>query len=145
MARNGNNEKVICRLKSGWVVMGDSQFFLGYCLLLSDPVVRNINELDIPLRMQFLIDMTLIGDAILTCTNADKINYEILGNSDDALHAHIFPRRNTEDEIMRVRPIWMYDKKLRDSIKFDSSIHAEIISDIKRYLSNNSNACSPTR
>ena len=39
LARNGANDKVICRLASGWAVMGDVQFLPGYCLLLPDPVV----------------------------------------------------------------------------------------------------------
>ena len=44
-ARNGTNDKVICRMPSGWAVMGDVQFLPGYCLLLPDPVVASLNDL----------------------------------------------------------------------------------------------------
>jgi hypothetical protein len=38
LARRGANDAVICRLRSGWAVIGDVQFLPGYCLLLADPV-----------------------------------------------------------------------------------------------------------
>jgi hypothetical protein len=44
--RDGVNPKVICRVKSGWVVLGDVQFLPGYTLLLPDPVVYDLNALD---------------------------------------------------------------------------------------------------
>lgn len=56
-ARAGTNDKVICRMRSGWAV---------------------------------------IGDALLDVTKAHRINYEILGNSEPELHAHIFPRYEDE-------------------------------------------------
>ena len=37
-ARRGDNPAAVCRLPSGWVVLGDDQTLRGYCLLLSDPV-----------------------------------------------------------------------------------------------------------
>jgi hypothetical protein len=41
-ARQGNNPTVICRVPSGWVVLGDVQFLRGYSLLLPDPVVLGL-------------------------------------------------------------------------------------------------------
>ena len=42
LARNGANDKVICRMPSGWAVMGDVQFLPGYCLLVPDPVEKAV-------------------------------------------------------------------------------------------------------
>ncbi len=42
-------------------------------------------------------------------TGATRINYEILGNSEAALHAHVFPRYATEPEELRRKPAWFYD------------------------------------
>ena len=95
-ARNGTNPTVICRVPSGWCVLGDVQFLRGYALLLPDPVVPDLNALDQQGRAQFLHDMTVLGDALLEVTGADRINYQILGNLEPALHAHIFPRSRTE-------------------------------------------------
>ncbi|NYH12433.1 HIT family protein [Pseudomonas moraviensis] len=111
MARNGTNDKVICRLASGWVVMGDVQFLPGYCLLLPDPVVPSLNDLDAEARATYLLDMAHIGDAVLQATGALRINYEILGNSEPELHCHLFPRYATEPEEKRKMPVWFYDWK----------------------------------
>lgn len=111
MARNGTNDKVICRLTSGWVVMGDVQFLPGYCLLLPDPVVPSLNDLDAEARATYLLDMARIGDAVLQATGAVRMNYEILGNSEPELHCHLFPRYATEPEEKRKMPVWFYDWK----------------------------------
>ena len=69
-ARRGENQKVVTRLPSGWVVMGERQALPGYCLLLPDPVVPHLNALDTDARAQFLFDMALIGDVLLLITAA---------------------------------------------------------------------------
>lgn len=108
-ARIGSNPTVISRMASGWLVLGDSQVVRGYCLLLPDPVVPDLNALLPDQRAIFLKDMTVIGDALLAVTGAARINYEILGNSEAALHAHIFPRYASEPEEFRRKPVWFYD------------------------------------
>jgi len=109
LARRGANEAVVCRFPSGWAVIGDVQFLPGYCLLLADPVVSSLNDLDAASRAEFLRDMTRLGDAILQVTSAERINYEILGNSQPELHAHVFPRYATEPPELRRLPAWFYD------------------------------------
>ena len=106
-ARAGTNPTVMCRMPSGWAVLGDVQGFRGYSLLLPDPVVVDLNALDASARVQFLSDMTVIGDALLDVTDAYRINYDILGNTDAALHAHIFPRYSDEPDEYRPRPVWV--------------------------------------
>ena len=91
-AREGANPTVICRMPSGWAVLGDDQFLRGYSLLLPDPVVPDLNSLASDERLRFLGDMAILGDALLEVTGAYRINYEILGNTEPALHAHVFPR-----------------------------------------------------
>lgn len=111
LARHGANDKVICRMPSGWAVMGDVQFLPGYCLLLPDPVVASLNDLSIEARTAYLLDMTRMGDAVLAATGALRMNYEILGNSEPELHCHIFPRYASEPEQKRKMPAWFYDWK----------------------------------
>jgi diadenosine tetraphosphate (Ap4A) HIT family hydrolase len=129
-ARAGANPTVICRLPSGWAVLGDVQFLRGYSLLLADPVVDDLNSLAIEQRPQFLSDMALLGDALLEVTGAFRINYEILGNTDAALHAHLFPRYMTETEELRRGPVWYYDREYRLSIQFDAERDQELMQQI---------------
>lgn len=90
-AREGTNPTIICRVPSGWTVLGDDQTLRGYSLLLPDPTVPDLNSLDADGRARYLKDMVIIGDTLLEVTGAFRINYEILGNSAPALRAHISP------------------------------------------------------
>lgn len=131
-ANAGTNPYVIARLPSGWVVIGDVQFLPGYCLLLADPVVTSLNDLSTPARAQFLQDMARIGDAILKATESFRINYEILGNSEPELHAHILPRYMSEPEERRRMPAWFYD--WQNAVRFTQSEHGHLVQAIRREL-----------
>lgn len=108
-ARRGELARVIKKMKSGWAVLGDPQITRGYCLLLPDPVVPHLNALIGDEREQFLRDMTLLGDVLLAVTGAERINYEILGNVEPALHAHVIPRHASEAPDLRKKPVWLHD------------------------------------
>jgi diadenosine tetraphosphate (Ap4A) HIT family hydrolase len=131
-ARAGINPKVLCRMRSGWAVIGDVQFLPGYCLLLSDPVVPGLNDLPEQKRLTFLSDMARIGDAILSVTRASRINYEILGNSEPELHAHIFPRYADEPDENRRMPVWFYDWK--NAPRFSAEQHGELFALLRTAL-----------
>jgi len=91
LSRAGKNPHVIRRMPSGWAVMGDDQFLPGYSLLVADPEVDHLTDLDDERRVRFLLDMSLLGEAVFAATPAHRINYEILGNSVPALHATCGP------------------------------------------------------
>jgi len=110
---------VISRVRSGWAVLGDQQFLPGYCLILPDPVVSSLNDLTSEIRRLFLEEMAMIGDAILRVTDSIRINYSILGNTEPALHAHIFPRYQWESTERIKSPVWLYDRDVRDSRPFE--------------------------
>ncbi len=131
-ARAGTNPKVLCRMRSGWAVIGDVQFLKGYCLLLPDPVIPSLNDLSESARALFLSDMALIGDILLKETKAYRINYEILGNTEPELHAHIFPRYQDEPDEKRRMPVWFYDWK--NAPKFTLEDHGDLYQRLKQAL-----------
>ena len=132
-ARSGDNPWVIARLRSGWAVIGDQQFLRGYSLLLPDPVVRDLNALDREARAKYLEDMVLLGDAVLAATGATRINYEILGNLEPALHAHVIPRYpETEPAELRHKPAFFYD--WASAPKFDPEADRPLIEAIRASL-----------
>lgn len=104
-AKNGTNPMVIIELKGSYVVFGDVQFLPGYCVLLPKREVRLLNDLTIEERQDYLLDMSLVGDAMMKALNPTKVNYEILGNKDYFLHAHLFPRYEWEDESVKYMPV----------------------------------------
>lgn len=114
----------VARLRSGWVVMGERQVLTGYCLLLPDPVVPDLNALPAESRGQFLSDMAAVGDALLVVTAGLRINYAIFGNVEPALHAHIFPRRPGEPEATRTTQPWALDWSAAPS--YSEAVHGEL-------------------
>jgi diadenosine tetraphosphate (Ap4A) HIT family hydrolase len=118
-ARAGTNPTVICQVPSGWVVLCDMQFLSGYCILLADPPVASLNDLDPTKRAEFLCNMTTVGDALLEVTRAYRINYAIAGNSDPYLHAHIVPRYLSEPRALRQGLPWSHPKSEMASMLFD--------------------------
>ena len=118
-ARAGQLPRVIKKMASGWAVLGDPQITHGYCLLLPDPVVTDLNALGGDARRQFLDDMVTLGDAVLAETGAERINYEILGNVEPALHAHVIPRHASEDPSLRRTAVWLHDWSLAPAFSDD--------------------------
>ncbi|MEM6458700.1 MAG: hypothetical protein AAF710_04845 [Planctomycetota bacterium] len=135
-AQSGDNPKVIARTASGWVVIGDTQFLRGYSLLLPDPVVGSINDMDEATRARYALDMVGLGDALLQVTGARRINYEILGNTEAALHTHLFPRYDDEPEALRPLPVWQYGREVwTDPAKaFDPQRDAPLMESIREAL-----------
>jgi diadenosine tetraphosphate (Ap4A) HIT family hydrolase len=107
--RAGDYPPAVGRLKSGWLVMGERQVLPGYCLFLPDPVVPDLNALQGAARHEFMAQMCLVGDALLSVTGAVRINYAIFGNVEPALHAHLFPRHADEPEGIRAAQPWALD------------------------------------
>lgn len=118
-ARAGTNSKTVCRLGSGWVFMCDMQYLAGYAILMADPTVASINDLDAVGRAAFLGDMVRVGDALIEVCGAQRVNYAVMGNADPVLHAHIIPRYAVEPpEYLHNHP-WAYPRAVMDGRPFD--------------------------
>lgn len=112
-AERGENPTVIRKMKSGYAVLGDYQFLPGYCVLIALPRADSLNELSLEARAQFMLDMTLIGDAIQAACKPAKLNYAVMMNLDIFLHGHIQARYSWEPDAYRVGPAWNYPLETR--------------------------------
>lgn len=130
--RAGADPTVIARLASGWAVFGERQFLLGYALLLPDPVVTDLNALDLAARGAFLADMARLGDAVLGATGALRINYAIFGNLEPALHAHVIPRYRDEADSLATAHPWAYDWSAAPL--FDATQQGALLTAVRRRL-----------
>ncbi|MDB5324892.1 MAG: hypothetical protein JWM57_461 [Phycisphaerales bacterium] len=129
----GENDKLICKMKSGHLVLSDMQTPRGWCILVNVPVVDDLADLDEAGRAQFLTDMAAAGEALQKATGAYRINYSILGNTDPALHAHIHPRFRDEPDDLRRQPLWAIWRHL-DRKPFDANREAPLIAEIRKLL-----------
>ena len=121
MIKNESNPYFVAELETGYVVIGDHQRFKGYTLFLCKKHVSELHHLEHKYKMKFLEEMSLVAQAVQKAFNAEKMNYELLGNGDSHVHWHLFPRNNGD---MKVKgPVWwvpkeeMYDDKFRPSQK----------------------------
>lgn len=130
-ARAGVEPALICQVPSGWVVLCAMQYLRGYCILLPDPLVPSLNDLTRQQRIKYLCDMSTVGDALLEVTGACRINYAILGNSDQVLHSHIVPRYLTEPDELRLNTPWSYPQEIMDGTLFDYDRDRDLMWKIK--------------
>jgi len=131
-ARAGRDDSVLCRCESGWAVFGRQQVTHGYLLLLPDPVVPDLNALGAERRSRFLLDMSLLGDALTRTLNPLRINYAIFGNVEPALHAHVIPRYHDEPAAFRAQQPWAYD--WNRSPAFDATAAAPMADQLRAEL-----------
>ena len=138
-AINGTNPMLIKELKGGYAVFGDVQFLPGYCVLLPKKEVNSLNVLSLEEREQFLSDMSILGDAIIQSCTPIRVNYDILGNTDNFLHAHVFPRYEWESEERKKMPVWLYDSSNwhNKENSYNPIKHDEIRNSILEYLNKN--------
>ena len=127
-ARAGLEPALICGVPSGWVVLCTMQYLRGYCILLPDPVVPSLNDLTYQQRASYLCDMSIVGDALLEVTGAYRINYAIMGNSDQVLHSHIVPSYLTEPEKYCLNTPWSYPQEIMNATSFDPDRDRDLMS-----------------
>jgi diadenosine tetraphosphate (Ap4A) HIT family hydrolase len=117
-ANRGENPLVMARMRSGFAVIGDTQHLPGYSLLLiDDPSVNHLTDLDWERRKEFLFDISLLGEAVERACRSDRlrrINYEVLGNSIPVLHGRVHARYEWEPPDKIGGPVWRYPKEVRN-------------------------------
>jgi diadenosine tetraphosphate (Ap4A) HIT family hydrolase len=122
--RAGGFADFVAELAHSFVILGDAQFYRGYCVLLAK---RHASELHLmpPQDAAALFDETVaVGRAIALATRPLKLNYECLGNLEPHVHWHVFPRFATD--AMRAAPVWMRPESERKVALEDSDRRALI-------------------
>lgn len=83
----------------------DDARFPGRCLLVLHDHHEELSDVDRGLLSRFVGDVQRAGRAIKAATEADRMNYAVLGNVVPHVHFHLIPRALTSDPIPR-RPPW---------------------------------------
>ena len=129
--KGGAFPDVIAELPRSWVILGDAQFYRGYCVLLAkrhatEPYLMPRGE-----AHELLDEMLAVGKAISTVTAPLKLNYECLGNQEPHVHWHIFPRYL--DDPIRLQPVWLRAEVERKVSLENSDRHA-LVADLRGAL-----------
>lgn len=110
MIKDQSNPYFVAELETGYVVIGDHQYFKGYTLFLCKHHETELHFLEESFKEKFLIEMSKVAEAVYKAFNAEKLNYELLGNGDSHLHWHLFPRRSGDSPVNG--PVWWLDRNL---------------------------------
>jgi diadenosine tetraphosphate (Ap4A) HIT family hydrolase len=126
----------VAELPHSFVILGDAQFYRGYCVVVAK---RHVDEIHLmpPEEARALFEETVaVGRAIALATSPLKLNYECLGNLEPHVHWHVFPR--FEADAMRAAPVWMRPEAERKASLEDSDRRALIqtlASELRRRIS----------
>ena len=93
LIKQGKNPHFVKELETGYVVIGDGQYFKGYTLFLAKEHVTELHQMEYETKIKFLEEMTIVQEAVAKAFQAEKMNIELLGNGDAHVHRHLFPRK----------------------------------------------------
>jgi diadenosine tetraphosphate (Ap4A) HIT family hydrolase len=106
-------EDVVWRFRHSVALLGQWQFYHGYCMLVSCRHASELSQLDDVERRNYFDEMCLLARAIEATFHPHKLNYELLGNQVPHLHWHLFPRSLQDPD--RLMPVWLaLDRAERD-------------------------------
>jgi diadenosine tetraphosphate (Ap4A) HIT family hydrolase len=111
--RAGKFPDFIAELDHSYVILGDAQFYRGYCILFAKHHERELFLLPRSEALALADELCSVAEAINTVVHPLKLNYECLGNSEPHIHWHVFPRYQSEEDDLRVAPVWVRPKEDR--------------------------------
>jgi diadenosine tetraphosphate (Ap4A) HIT family hydrolase len=123
---SGAHPGLIAEMETGWAILGGSQYFRGYTMLLCKCPAPELEDLDWEFRLKFLAEVALVSEAVNRVTQPHKMNVESLGNVTPHLHWHFFPRQLSEPEPLK--PVWLVMPKPEEAEQYalDAEKHGEL-------------------
>jgi len=103
--RRGENDRFIAELSESYLVLGDDQFYEGWCVLLTKDHQEHLAELPPERSMRLWQDVIRTAAAMTRELRPVRINYECLGNLLHHIHWHIVPRYQNDPDPQS--PIWL--------------------------------------
>jgi diadenosine tetraphosphate (Ap4A) HIT family hydrolase len=126
--RAGAFPDFLAELPHSFVILGDRQFYRGYCVLLAKHHAAELHMMP-PDEVQALFRETVaVGAAIASAVKPVKLNHECLGNLEPHVHWHVIPRY--VDDPMRHAPVWVR-AEAETKIAPDESDRRELIAQLR--------------
>jgi diadenosine tetraphosphate (Ap4A) HIT family hydrolase len=92
LLKRGAYPYLISEFQHSWLLLGEHQFFPGYCVLLSKLHYREMSEVAEPDGSELFRELMTSSRAIEKTFAPSKMNLCSLGNVVPHLHWHLFPR-----------------------------------------------------
>ena len=127
----GEFRDLVAELNSCYVILGDAQYYRGYCILFAKIHATELYLMSADAARALFDEMRLTAEAIAAVVKPWKMNYECLGNSEPHVHWHLLPRYETDE--LRRGPIWMRPESER-KVSLDESDRRTLVASIQREL-----------
>jgi diadenosine tetraphosphate (Ap4A) HIT family hydrolase len=123
----------VAELKGSYVILGDQQFYRGYCVLFAKLHATELYLMPADSAHLLFEEMRLAAEAIAAVVKPWKMNYECLGNSEPHVHWHLLPRNKNESDELRRGPIWLRPESER-KVTLDQNDRRALIDSIRHQL-----------
>ena len=104
ISQSRQNPSLIHEFKHSILVLGDHQYFKGYCVLILKTHVRELHELGAEFQKELFGELMMAGQAVFEAFKPWKMNYSCYGNQVPHVHWHIFPRYESDPD--RLKQPW---------------------------------------
>jgi len=121
----------VAELAGCYVILGDQQFYRGYCVLFAKLHATELYLMPADAARLLSDEMRLVAEAVAAVAKPWKMNYECLGNAEPHVHWHLFPRYETDE--MRRGPIWLRPESER-KVTLDDNDRRALITSIRSQL-----------
>ena len=88
----GENPYYIKEFKHSYFVLGDHQYFKGYCLLIMKEHFEDLTDVDPQIQNEYMTEVFEASKFLKDTFKPVRINYSCLGNFVPHIHFHLFPR-----------------------------------------------------
>ena len=92
-------------------VVGEHQYFPGYCMVVARSHVREMHRLPEDVQAAIFSDVMRLGAAVERAFKPLKLNYASFGNVVEHLHWHVIPRYDWESD-PKAQP-WAFEEKFK--------------------------------
>lgn len=139
LIKQGKNPHFVKELETGYVVIGDGQYFKGYTLFLAKEHVTELHQMEYETKIKFLEEMSIVQEAVAKAFQAEKMNIELLGNGDAHVHWHLFPRKTGDIQGYGHNgrgPVWWvpWEEMSSEEYQPKESDLLQLVNHLKEYL-----------
>ena len=120
----GKYPYLIHEFKHSYLMLGEHQFFRGYCVLVSKGHYKEMTDMPPVIQTEMFQDMMKVSAVLQQVFSPDKMNMCSLGNVVPHVHWHFFPRYKSDPQFKD--PPWLR-MELFDTAKISTSEAQKII------------------
>jgi len=131
LTKAGKYPYLIHEFKNSYLMLGEHQFFKGYCVLVSKDHYREMTDVPSPVREEIFSELMLSSKAVEDVFSPKKMNMCSLGNVVDHVHWHLFPRYQEDPHFYD--PPWLRMKEFESAKVTPEEARATISKIVTRF------------